>query len=233
MVKLTAPSTALLLAGIAAMSVIGGPISAQPASGAPAAFERVRDVMQTRFKDVELSRDPDKDFATLLVASYEELIYLAKTQLEYGGDRQLRVLAQKISDDQQKQIDEIKQWQVRRRQPDYQSQPDQPPSGSGPLERRAQLPSKPEERPKPASPMPAASPNLPTVKGTVEAVDAANGKVTLDHGAIPNLNMDGMTMAWRVQDPAVLSTLKQGDKVQFSADRVNGSLMITKISKTK
>ena len=208
---------------------------AQPAKGAPAAFQRVREVMQNRYRDAKLTGDPDKDFAELLIGSYEDLIYLAKTQLEYGGDRQLRQTAQKISDEQQKHIDEIKQWQVRSREADYKAQPDQPPPGSGPLERRAQGQIKPaEERPKPASPMPATtSANLPTVKGTVEAVDVANGKVTLDHGAIPNLNMDGMTMPWRVQDPAVLSTLKQGDKVQFSADRVNGSPMITRITKAK
>lgn len=222
---------AVLLAGLATVSVFGERLSAQPASGAPAAFERVREVTQTRFKDIELTRDPDKDFATMLVASYEELIYLANTQLEYGSDKQLRLMARRISDDQQKQIDEIKQWQVGHS--GRQGQQDKPTPESGPLERRAQMPAKTQEQQKPTPPAPTAASNLPMVKGTVEAVDVANGKVTLDHAAIPNLNMDGMTMPWRVQDPAALSTLKKGDKVQFSADRVNGSLMITKISKTK
>jgi Cu(I)/Ag(I) efflux system periplasmic protein CusF len=38
---------------------------------------------------------------------------------------------------------------------------------------------------------------LPLVSGTVENVDSAQGKITIDHGAIPNLNMDAMTMVFR------------------------------------
>ena len=209
---------------------------AQPAKGAPAAFQRAREVMQNRFKDAKLAGDPDKDFAELLIGSYEELVFLAKTQLEYGGDRQLRQMAQKISDEQQKQIDEIKQWQVRSREADYKAQPDQPRPGSGPLDRQAQAsPAQAQSAPAPAAPptpAPAAS-NTPMVSATVESIDTAQGKLTLDHGAIPNLNMDAMTMAWRVQDPAMLKPLKKGDKVQFSADRVNGSLTVTKIQKAR
>ena len=84
-----------------------------------------------------------------------------------------------------------------------------------------------------------ASPSLvlaqatPMVSGTVEKVDAAAQKITLDHGPIPNLGMDPMTMAWPVQDPAMLKGLKGGDKVQFSADRVNGTPTVTKIQKAK
>ena len=73
----------------------------------------------------------------------------------------------------------------------------------------------------------------PMVSGTVKGVDEASQKITLDHGAIPNLGMDPMEMAWRVQDPAMLKGLKTGDKVQFTADRVDGSLAVTKIQKTK
>ena len=83
------------------------PAEAQPAKGAPAAFERVREVTTTRFKDVKLAGDPDKDFATMLIAHHEDLIFLAKTQLEYGGDREMRQLAQKLLDAQQREIDDL------------------------------------------------------------------------------------------------------------------------------
>jgi Cu(I)/Ag(I) efflux system protein CusF len=73
----------------------------------------------------------------------------------------------------------------------------------------------------------------PMVSGTVEEIDAAEGKITIDHGPIPNLNMDPMTMVFRAQDPAMLKQVKQGDKVQFSADRVNGQITVTKIEKAK
>ncbi|WP_246812039.1 copper-binding protein [Microvirga sp.] len=204
---------------------------AQPAKGAVAAFERVLEVMNGRFKDTKLAGDPDKDFATLVVAHHEDLIFLARTQLEHGGDRQLRQLAQKILDEQQKQISEVKEWQVRSRQADYRAQPDQPPHGSGPLDQRAQAAPAPQtQAAAPAQPaaQPAAT-NLPIVSGTVEKVDAAGGKVTIDHGAIPNLNMDAMTMVFRAQDPAILQGVKEGDKIQFQADRVNGQISVVRI----
>ena len=44
---------------------------------------------------------------------------------------------------------------------------------------------------------------------------------------------DGMTMVFRVQDPAMLKQVKAGDKVKFDADRVNGQITVTKIEKSK
>ena len=73
--------------------------------------------------------------------------------------------------------------------------------------------------------------NLPLVTGTVEKVDTAQGKITIDHGPIKNLDMEAMTMVFRAQDPALLKELKAGDKVQFTADRVNGQISVTSIKK--
>jgi len=69
------------------------------------------------------------------------------------------------------------------------------------------------------------------VKGEVVKVDKAAGKVTLKHGPIKKLDMDSMTMVFRVADPAVLDKLKAGDKIEFEADRVNGAITLTKIGK--
>ena len=80
---------------------------------------------------------------------------------------------------------------------------------------------------------PALAQDAPLVSGRVEKVDAGAGKITIDHGPIPNLNMDSMTMVFRAQDPAMLKQVKAGDKVQFSADRVNGQITVTKIQKAK
>jgi Cu/Ag efflux protein CusF len=73
----------------------------------------------------------------------------------------------------------------------------------------------------------------PMVSGTVEKIDTAQGKLTIDHGAIPNLQMDPMTMVFRASDAAMLKSVKAGDKVQFQADRVNGQITVTKIQKAK
>src|SRR3954469_2687913 len=114
----------LFALGAAALlgAVMVFPAEAQPAKGAPAEFERVREVMNSRFKDMKLAGDPDRDFATMLIAHHEDLIFLAKTQLEYGGDRQMRQTAQKILYENQKEIDALKQWAVRMREPDYRPQ---------------------------------------------------------------------------------------------------------------
>lgn len=68
-----------------------------------------------------------------------------------------------------------------------------------------------------------------TVDGTVEKIDKDGGKVTLKHGPIKNLDMDSMTMVFRVKEPTMLNNLKVGQKVKFEADRVNGQITVTKI----
>lgn len=68
--------------------------------------------------------------------------------------------------------------------------------------------------------------------GTVKKVDESAGKITLDHGPIKNLGMDEpMSMVFKAADPAMLKSVKAGDKVTFEADRVNGQITVTKIQK--
>lgn len=74
-----------------------------------------------------------------------------------------------------------------------------------------------------------------SVNGEVRKIDEAANKITLKHGPIKSLDMeeDGMTMVFRVKDPAMLKQVKVGDKVKFDADRVNGQITVTKIEKAK
>lgn len=69
------------------------------------------------------------------------------------------------------------------------------------------------------------------VKAEVVKVDKPAGKITLKHGPIKNLDMDAMTMVFRVADPAMLDKFKAGDKIEFEADRVNGAITVTKMDK--
>jgi Cu(I)/Ag(I) efflux system protein CusF len=72
------------------------------------------------------------------------------------------------------------------------------------------------------------------IDGQVTKIDASAGKITLKHGPIKKLDMDeGMTMVFRVQDPAMLKQVKVGDKVKFDAERVKGQITVTKIEKSK
>lgn len=67
--------------------------------------------------------------------------------------------------------------------------------------------------------------------GEVRKVDADQGKVTLKHEPIANLDMPAMTMVFRVAQPDLLKDLKTGDKVQFRAESVNGALVVTQLQK--
>jgi Cu(I)/Ag(I) efflux system protein CusF len=70
------------------------------------------------------------------------------------------------------------------------------------------------------------------IDGKVTKMDESAGKITLKHGPIKKLDMDeGMTMVFRVQDPAMLKQVKVGDKVKFDAERVKGQITVTKIEK--
>jgi Cu/Ag efflux protein CusF len=63
--------------------------------------------------------------------------------------------------------------------------------------------------------------------GVVRKIDAANGKLTLRHGPLVNLDMPGMTMVFRVRSPELLSGIKVGDAVKFHAEYVDGVFIVT------
>jgi Cu(I)/Ag(I) efflux system protein CusF len=73
----------------------------------------------------------------------------------------------------------------------------------------------------------------PQVDGEVTKVDESAGKVTVKHGPIAKLDMEPMTMVFRVAQPEMLKAVKPGDKIKFDADRVNGAFTITEMKKTK
>jgi len=72
-----------------------------------------------------------------------------------------------------------------------------------------------------------ASAAAPQSEGEVRKVDRDQGKLTLRHGPLENLGMPAMTMVFKVADPKLLDGLKDGDKVRFTAERVNGAFTVT------
>ena len=69
--------------------------------------------------------------------------------------------------------------------------------------------------------------------GEVRKVDLEAKKITLKHEEIKNLGMPGMTMVFQVKDPAMLDKVKVGDKVQFTAEKMNGALTVTNLEAAK
>ena len=72
-----------------------------------------------------------------------------------------------------------------------------------------------------------------TTDGEVKKIDVENKKLTIKHGEIKNLGMPGMTMVFQVSDPAFLEKVKSGDKVRFTAEKVNGAFTVTSIEAAK
>jgi Cu(I)/Ag(I) efflux system protein CusF len=74
---------------------------------------------------------------------------------------------------------------------------------------------------------------LPLTDAEVRKVDKEAGKITLKHGEIKNLDMPAMSMVFQVKDKALLDKLKAGDKVSFTADKINGAYTVMSIEPAK
>ena len=69
--------------------------------------------------------------------------------------------------------------------------------------------------------------------GLVKKIDKDAGKVTIRHGPLENLGMPKMTMVFRVKDPAMLDRLKEGDKILFVAEKVDGAFTVMSFESEK
>lgn len=75
-----------------------------------------------------------------------------------------------------------------------------------------------------------AAPSAP-VQGEVRRINPGEGKITLKHEPIPELDLPAMTLVFRVQDTRLMANVKPGDKVTFTADRIDGQYTIISISR--
>lgn len=66
--------------------------------------------------------------------------------------------------------------------------------------------------------------------GTVTAVDAAGGSITLDHAPIPEAGWPAMTMAFKAA-PSIVQCVKVGDKVAFDLSLKDGAGEVTALQK--
>lgn len=67
--------------------------------------------------------------------------------------------------------------------------------------------------------------------GVVQQVKADQGKVKINHEAIPALGWPPMSMYFRVKDKAVLEGIAPGDKVNFELEKGAAGLEITRMEK--
>ena len=74
----------------------------------------------------------------------------------------------------------------------------------------------------------------PLADGEVRKFDRKAKTITIKHGPIPAIDMPPMTMVFNVNDPAMLSRVKAGDRIKFQAEmRPGGKATVTKIEPAK
>ncbi|MES2280750.1 MAG: copper-binding protein [Pseudomonadota bacterium] len=71
------------------------------------------------------------------------------------------------------------------------------------------------------------------VRGEVIRIDAARSRITLRHARIKSINMEAMTMPFKVREANMLDALKPGDKVNFSVAIQDDELVITELRPVK
>ncbi len=81
----------------------------------------------------------------------------------------------------------------------------------------------------PVFPVLAADP--PVITGEVTKVDLSAGLIAIKHGPIVSLGLTRPEAIddFKVRDAVMLNAIQAGDKIRFTADRVDGKLTITAI----
>lgn len=69
-----------------------------------------------------------------------------------------------------------------------------------------------------------------TASGTVTALNAADHKITFDHGPIPAINWPAMKMEFAVAPSVDLAKVKTGDKVNFTLSSSGGTYTVQSIT---
>jgi len=107
-VALTILGIGLLCAGVESESLA----HASPATADPDWSELIAsmDKMHMAMGAIQRSGNADLDFVKLMLPHHQAAIDMAKTQLLYGKDPQMRRLAQEIITDQQLEIELMQRW---------------------------------------------------------------------------------------------------------------------------
>jgi len=80
-----------------------------------AALMKSMETMQAAMVAAEPSGNKDADFANLMLPHHQAAVDMAKTELLYGDDPEMRRLAQEIITDQESEIQLMQRWLDRQR----------------------------------------------------------------------------------------------------------------------
>jgi len=66
--------------------------------------------MMDKMKGMKMSGDADKDFVTMMIPHHESAVDMAENQISHGKNVDLKKFAQKVINDQSKEIKEFQNW---------------------------------------------------------------------------------------------------------------------------
>ena len=120
--RLVALSAAvLLLAASAAVAQttqqVHPPMAGAPGGAAMAQHRpEMRQAMEKMNRDmmgVPMTGNPDRDFAAMMVPHHQGALDMARDYLQEGKDPEMRRMAEKTIQDQQKDINELREWMAK------------------------------------------------------------------------------------------------------------------------
>jgi uncharacterized protein (DUF305 family) len=95
---------------VAAQGMMNMPKMEGPAGEA---YMKAMMAMHEKMTSMKPTGDADKDFVMMMIPHHQAAVDMAKAQLEHGKDAELKKMAQKIVADQNKEIGEMKEWQLK------------------------------------------------------------------------------------------------------------------------
>ncbi len=84
------------------------------ASPSTAAFLAANEKMH-RDMDIQFTGDPDRDFAAAMIPHHEDAIAMARIELQYGRDPEMRRVAETVIREQEREIAELRAFLARQR----------------------------------------------------------------------------------------------------------------------
>lgn len=100
---------AIAIAALMATTVVTPGLSQSGGSPATKGYMDAMSKMQSGMPK-DHKGDPDTDFARMMIPHHQGAIDMAKVEIQYGKDPDLRKMAEKMVKDQEKEIADLQKW---------------------------------------------------------------------------------------------------------------------------